>query len=61
LWRTFDGVVADLNRAATGTDLLDVASAYEALATIAGKLAVSVERDDRESGLRPRVRARRSA
>src|SRR5579871_2125746 len=32
LWRRFDGAVADLNRAATGTDLLEVAAAYEELA-----------------------------
>ena len=57
LWRRFDGAVADLNRAATGTDL--VAVAYEELAEVAGELAVAVEREDRASGLLPR--ARRSA
>ena len=59
LWRRFDGAVADLNRAATGTDLVAVAVAYEELAEVAGELAVAVEREDRASGLLPR--ARRSA
>ena len=61
LWRAFDGAVAELNRAATGTDLLEVAAAYEALAEVAGQLAAAIEREDRASGLLPRARARRSA
>jgi len=61
LWRRFDGAVSELNRAATGTDLLAVAAAYEVLAEVAGQLAVAVEREDRASGLLPRARARRSA
>ncbi len=61
LWRVFDGAVAELNRAATGTNLLDVAEAYDALAEAAGRLAAVVEREDRASGQLPRVRARRSA
>jgi len=61
LWRAFDGAVAELNRAATGTDLLEVAAAYEALADVAAQLAAAVERDDRVSGLLPRARSRRSA
>jgi hypothetical protein len=59
LWRRFDGAVSELNRAATGTDLVAVAVAYEELAEVAGELAVAVEREDRASGLLPR--ARRSA
>jgi hypothetical protein len=59
LWQRFDGVVSELNRAATGTDLVAVANAYEELAEVAGELAVAVEREDRASGLLPR--ARRSA
>ncbi len=59
LWRRFDGAVSELNRAATGTDLLVVAAAYDELAEVAGELAVAVEREDRASGLLPR--ARRSA
>ena len=61
LWRRFDGAVSELNRAATGTDLVAVAAAYEVLAEVAGELAVAVEREDRASGLSPRARARRSA
>ena len=59
LWRRFDGAVSELNRAATGTDLVAVAVAYEELAEVAGELAVAVEREDRASGVLPR--ARRSA
>jgi len=61
LWRVFDAAVAELNRAATGTDLIEVAAAYEALAAAAGELASAVEDADRASGLLPRARARRSA
>ena len=61
LWNTFDAAVAELNRAATGTDLDEVATAYAALAAAARELASAVERDDRGSGLLPRARARRSA
>jgi hypothetical protein len=57
LWRKFDIAVSELNRAATGTDLLDVAGAYDDLATAAGDLA-GAERKNQESGL---LRARRSA
>ena len=59
LWRRFDAAVSELNRAATGTDLLAVAVAYDGLAEVAGELAVAVEREDRASGLLPR--GRRSA
>jgi len=61
LWQHFDGAVSELNRAATGTDLVAVAVAYEVLAAGAGELAVAIEREDRASGLLPRARARRSA
>jgi hypothetical protein len=61
LWNTFDAAVAELNRAATGTDLGEVATAYGALAAAARELASAVERDDLASGLLPRERARRSA
>jgi hypothetical protein len=59
LWRRFDGTVSELNRAATGTDLVAVAVAYDELAGAAEQLAVAVEREDRASGHLPR--ARRSA
>jgi len=39
---------------ATGSDLIEVARAYEALAGAAGELAGAVEREDRASGLLPR-------
>ena len=61
LWRRFDGAVTEINRAATGTDLIEVARAYEALAEAAGALAEAVELEDRASGFLPRERARRSA
>ena len=61
LWRRFDGAVTELNRAATGTDLVAVAAVYEELAEAAGALAVAVEREDRASGLLARARGRRSA
>jgi hypothetical protein len=56
LWRRFDGAVAELNRAATGTDLMAVAGAYEELGVVAGELAAAVEAEDVASGLLPRRR-----
>jgi hypothetical protein len=61
LWRVFDATVAELNRAANGTNLIEVATAYDALAAAAGELASAVEGEDRASGLLPGARARRSA
>jgi hypothetical protein len=61
MWRRFDGAVAEMNRVATGTDLVEVARAYEDLAKAACDLADAVEREDRASGLLPRARSRRSA
>ena len=61
LWRAFDAAVAELNRVATGTDLVEVAGAYDALSAAAAELASAVEREDRASGLLPRAQARRSA
>jgi hypothetical protein len=61
LWRVFDAAVGELNRVATGIDLVEVADAYDALAAAAADLAAAVEREDRASGLLPRARARRSA
>ena len=60
LWRRFDAAVTELNRAATGSDLIDVARAYDELAAVAAALAEAVEDEDRASGLLPRAR-RRSA
>jgi len=56
LWRRFDVAVSELNRSATGTDLLDVANAYEELADVADELATAVESKDRASGLLRRAR-----
>jgi hypothetical protein len=61
LWSRFDAAVSELNRAATGTELLEVAAAYEALAEAAGKLAAAVAGEDRVGTASPRARARRSA
>jgi hypothetical protein len=60
LWAPFDGAVAKLNRAATGTDLLAVAEAYAQLGEAAGELAEAVAREDRIGGARGRSRDRRS-
>ncbi len=61
LWRQFDEAVRQLNTAATGQAMLDVARAYEDLASAAGVLAEAVEREDGATGARTRDRARRSA
>jgi hypothetical protein len=61
LWHRFDAAVAELNRVAAGTGLLEVAHVYEAIAEIAAQLAQAVEREDRASGLLSRPRARRLA
>jgi hypothetical protein len=57
LWRRFDAAVAELNRAATGSDLLEVAAgAYDELAGAAADLAAAVDGEDRAAGLLPRRR-----
>jgi len=61
LWRRFDEAVRQLNTAATGQNMLDVARAYDELAAAAAELAEAVERVDGASGRRPRARSRRSA
>ena len=61
LWQRFDAAVAELNRAVTATDLLDVAAAYEALADVSAELAEAVAADDRPIEATPRRRSRRSA
>jgi uncharacterized protein with PhoU and TrkA domain len=50
--RSFDAAVSELSRAATGTDLVEVARAYEDLADVAAQLAEAVAREHRASGLR---------
>lgn len=63
LWQHFDAAVEELNRAAAGTDLIEVAGAHDLLADAAGQLATAVEHEDRSSGLLPHrdTRERRSA
>jgi hypothetical protein len=60
LWARFDVAVAELNRAASGTDLLEVASAYAHLGEAADELARAVAGEDRRGGTRRR-RARDAA
>ena len=61
LWRVFDAAVAELNRAATGTDLIEVATAYDALAAAASSLPRRSHSRIARAGFSPRTRARRSA
>jgi len=63
LWARFDAAAAELNRAGGGSDLIAVAKAHELLGDAAGALAAEVAREDRASGLLPRLdtRERRSA
>lgn len=61
LWRRFDRAVVRLRVAAAGTDMREVARAYDEIAAVAGELAESVKDEDRASRVRPRARARRSA
>jgi hypothetical protein len=60
LWQRFDQAITRLSTMAAGTDILEVARAYEELSTTAGELADAVQGEDRSSR-RPRARARRSA
>lgn len=60
LWDRFDVAVAELNRAASGTELLEVADAYEHLGEVAGDLAQAVARENDASAPR-RKRAQSAA
>jgi hypothetical protein len=60
-WRRFDRAVVRLRSMAAGTDMLEVARAYDEIATVVGELAEAVADEDRADGRRPRARARRSA
>ena len=60
LWQRFDQATTRLSTTAAGTDMIEVARAYEDLAAIAEELAQAVQAED-SSILRPRARARRSA
>jgi hypothetical protein len=61
LWARFDAAVGELNRAASGTELIEVAVAYEQLAEVAGELADAIKREDRANDLLSPTRSRRSA
>jgi hypothetical protein len=60
LWQGFDQTITRLSTVAAGTEMLEVARAYEQLAAVADELAQAVQAEDRAS-VRPRARARRSA
>ena len=60
LWQGFDQTITRLSTVAAGTEMLEVARAYEQLAAVAAELAQAVQAEDRAS-VRPRARARRSA
>lgn len=49
LWARFDGSVAALNRAISGSDAATVADAFAELAAVASALADAVTREDEES------------
>jgi hypothetical protein len=60
LWQRFDQSITRLGTVAAGTDMLQVAYAYDELAGIARELAKALEVEDRANRPRPRARARRS-
>lgn len=61
LWQRFDLAITRLSTVAAGEDMLEVALAYEELASIAGKLAEAVGTEDDASSERPKPRGRRAA
>ncbi len=61
LWRAFDEAVTRLTVVAAGRDMLEVARAYEEMASAAEVLAVAVAAEDEAGQARPRARARRTA
>jgi hypothetical protein len=61
LWKRFDQATTRLSTVAAGTDMLEVAGAYEELAAVADELAQAVNAEDRASRTREAARARRSA
>jgi hypothetical protein len=60
LWRRFDQAVLQLRVMAAGTDMLEVAGAFEAIAATARELAQAVEGEDRGPARR-RSRSRPAA
>lgn len=61
LSRRFDRAVVRLRSMAAGTDILEVARAYDDIASVAGELAEVVTDEDGANGLRRWTRVRRSA
>jgi hypothetical protein len=61
LWQSFDQTITRLSTVAAGTDMLEVARAYQELAAVAGEIAQAVEAEDQASEPRPRARARGAA
>jgi hypothetical protein len=61
LWERFDGAVAMLNRAITGSDSAVVADAFGDFADAAGALAEAVAREDEAAEPTVRTRARGAA
>jgi len=60
LWERFDEATTRLGTVAAGTDMLEVARAYEELAAIAEQLSYAVAAEDRRSKSGAPARARRS-
>jgi hypothetical protein len=60
LWERFDQTITRLSTVAAGTDMLEVARAYDELAQVVGQLADAVAGED-AGVVRPRARGRRSA
>ena len=61
LWTRFDQAITRLGTMAAGTDMLEVARAYEALAEVAGELAGAVDVEARAVPHRVAKRQRASA
>ena len=62
LWLLFDRAVAELNQAISGSDALDVATAFGAVAETAGNLARAVgDEDEMTREARERARSRSAA
>lgn len=61
LWARFDGAVAALNKAITGSSAADVADAFGELAEVAGELADAVARRDQAAADSATARARGAA
>lgn len=60
LWERFDQSITRLSTVASGTDMLELARAYEELAQVVGQLSDAVAAED-AGVVRPRARGRRSA